>query len=117
MLYVYTYPKSFNELRKDTIDLSTVPTRDLAEQCEVLMTHQPDRRIFLGYLEPGWMLDPKHEARIRSVIRKFHTTIVCFHIKSLPFSWKNEIDILYLKNTTDGTSQTINDGCTLQSEH
>jgi hypothetical protein len=97
MLYVYTYFKDFNELRENSIDLSTVSSCDLAERCEVLLQHSNDKNVFLGYLEPGWMLDSKHEARIREIIRKFHTTIVCFHLKSLPFSWKNEIDIVYLK--------------------
>ena len=112
MLFVYTYPKKFEELRKDCIDLSLVSASDLAEQCEVLMSHKNECRIFLGYLEPGWMLDPKHEARIRPILRKFQVYLLCFHLKSLPFSWKNEIDTVYLRKR-NGKSQTFNDGCTL----
>jgi len=115
MLTVYTYPKDFSELRVD-IDLSMTPTSELAEQCEILMSHRTDCRVFLGYLEPGWMLDPKHEARIRGLFRQFQTTLVCFHLKSLPFSWKNEIDIIHFKKR-NAESQTFDDGCTLQSEH
>jgi hypothetical protein len=116
MLDVYTFFKDFTEFRKNSVDLSMVSSSDLAEQCDVLLNHHSDCTVFLGYLEPGWMLEPKQEARVRNVIRKFHTVMFCFHLKSLPFSWKNEIGTVYLKQT-NGASQTINDGCTLQSEH
>jgi hypothetical protein len=105
MLYVYTYFKDFSEFRKNCVDLSMIPSSDLAEQCEIILTHKTEGSIFLGYLEPGWMLDPKHEARIRSTIRKFDTYMICFHLQSLPFSWKNEIKILYVKKgIQDGTT-------------
>jgi hypothetical protein len=104
MLYVYNYFKDFSELRKNSVDLSLIPSCDLADQCEILLKHQKDCKVFLGYVEIGWMLDPKHEARIREVIRKFHTTMVCFHLKSIPFSWKNEIDIVYLEKKKNGVT-------------
>jgi hypothetical protein len=116
MLFVYTFFKDFSEFRKTSVDLSMVPVSELAEQCEILMTHKDGGNVFLGYLEPGWMLDSKHEARIRGIIRKFNTTMICFHLKSIPFSWKNEIDTVYLKKR-NGESQTFDDGCTLQFEH
>ena len=43
------------------------------------------------------MLDTKHEARKIATIRKIDTYIICFHLQSLPFSWKNEINKLYVK--------------------
>ena len=99
MLYVYTYLKPFDSIRKlCKIDLSKVSAENLADECDILIKHHNDSKIFLGYLEPGWMLDSKHEARIRRVIRKFDTYIVCIHMDSIPFSWKNEIDTLYLED-------------------
>ena len=103
MLFVYTFFKSFEEIRKKcTIDLSTTPVDSLAESCDSILSHHKDSVIFLGYLEPGWMLDPKHEPRMRKMIRKFEVILVCFHLESLPFSWKNEIDTVYLEGPKDG---------------
>jgi len=117
MLHVYMFLKLFDEIRsKCTIDLSKIPSENLADECEQILQHHHSCVIFLGYLEPGWMLDPKHEARMRNTIRKFETHAVCFHPESIPFSWKNEIDTVYLKNTKDGQPETINDGCSILSE-
>lgn len=116
MLHLFTYLKKFNELRSlCDIDLSTIPTSQLAEEADKICQHHKDKSIFLGYLEP-WILDGKHEVRLRYLIRKFPVYLVCFHPESLPFSWKNEIDTVYLeeskKDTSyqDGHSKTINNG-------
>ena len=50
------------------------------------------------------MLDSKHEGRIRRIIRKHETHLVCFFPESIPFSWKNEINVAYLENTKNGES-------------
>ena len=72
MLNVYFYLKDFSLLRKNcTIDLSLIPINNLANECDQILQHHQDCIVFLGYLEPGWMLDPKDEARIRRLIRKF----------------------------------------------
>jgi hypothetical protein len=103
MLSVYTFFKSFEDLRKKcTIDLSAVAVESLGTECENIINHHTDSVIFLGYLEPGWMIDPKQEPRLRKLIRKFEVIIVCFHLESLPFSWKNEIDTVYLEPPKDG---------------
>ena len=71
-----------------------------------------DKKVFLGYLEPGWMLDPKHDARIRRFIRKFDVYMVSMFPESLSFSWKNEIHTFYTDRplNQNGNSSSLNDG-------
>lgn len=110
MLHLFTYLKSFCELRTlCDIDLSTIPTVQLADEADKICQHHKDKVIFLGYLEP-WILDGKHEVRLRYLIRKFKTYLVCFHPESLPFSWKNEIDTVYMEKGKDGHSETLDNG-------
>ena len=117
MLFVYFFLKDFSEIRKHIdIDLSTLSSELLADECDRIIDHHSDKKIFLGYLEPGWMLDPKHDARIRRLIRKFDVYLVSLFPESLSFSWKNEIKLVYLNCKKDGCSKTIHDGDSLQSE-
>jgi len=62
------------------------------------------------------MLDPKYEARIRNTIRKFDVYMITFHLDSVPHSWKNEIDTLYVERVENGGSEIVNNGCTIQPE-
>ena len=96
--------------------MSRLSSENLADECDKVFQHHKDCVIFLGFLEPGWMLDPKHEARIRRVIRKFETHMVAFHLESIPFSWKNEIDTVYSDPSKNGDSTPINDGGPIQPE-
>jgi hypothetical protein len=117
MLTVFTFFKPFDEIRSTcSIDLSKVPSDALSEECNNIFNHQKECSVFLGYLEPGWMVDSKHEPSIRKIIRKFHVYMVCFHLESIPFSWKNEIDTIHLKSFKNGDSKTIDDGSDLQHE-
>jgi len=117
MLHLYLYLKSFEEIRsKCTIDMSKIPSDKLADECDNVMNHHPSCILFLGFLEVGWMLDPKHEARLRRIIRKFETHLVCFHLDSLPYSWKNEIHTLYTEKPKDGSSEIVNNGGALHDE-
>ena len=117
MLHVYMYLKSFEEIRKKcTIDLSKISSEQLADECERIVQHHNSCVLFLGFLEPGWMLDPKHEARIRNSIRKFETYMISFHPESIPFAWKNEIDTVYLKEVKDGFTKTFDDGSSILHE-
>jgi hypothetical protein len=117
MIYLYLFTPSFEELRmKCTIDMSRIPADQLADECDNVLQHHSVCSIFLGYLDVGWMLDPRHEARIRCVLRKFDVYLVTFHLESLPFSWKNEINTVYIPELKDGPAETINDGRTLQTE-
>ena len=117
MLFVYFFLKNFTDIRKIcNIDLSTIDSSELADECDRIIQHQTDSKIFLGYLEPGWMLDPKHDARIRRLLRKFDVYMVSMFPESLSFSWKNEISIVYLDTPKNGSSEIVNDGSIVQSE-
>lgn len=117
MLHLYLYPKSFSVLRDMcTIDFSKIPSDQLADECEKIIQHHRTCILFLGYLDVGWMLDPKHEARIRRVIRKFETHVVSFHLESIPHSWKNEIDTVYVQEVKNGHAEVIDNGSTIQDK-
>lgn len=97
------------------IDLSKIPSNELLMEISNAEQHIANASIFLGYLEPGWMLISTHQTLLRSAIRKFRVGLVCNYLESLPHSWKNEIDILYTSdvNNKNGDSQTINNGCSV----
>jgi hypothetical protein len=111
MLHVYLYLESLEVLRsKCTIDMSRIPLDKLADECDNIIQHHRNAILFLGYIDVGWMLDPKHETRIRHCIRKFETHVITLFKESIPYSWKNEIDTLYFKSTKNGSPEIINDG-------
>jgi hypothetical protein len=125
MLYISTNLSKFQEFsehfqktheNEKFIDLSKVSLSDLANECDSVFSHHKDCTIFLGYLEPGWMLDSPSQTRLRKLIRKFPVAMVCYFLESLPFSWKNEIDILYLKDHQNGSSTTIDNGSSLRNK-
>lgn len=90
----------FKETHKniDLIDLSKVSTDIIANECDSIVNHHKECFVFLGYLEPGWMLEPTHQTRLRKLFRKFPVGLVLQYPESLPYSWKNEIDIIYTDN-------------------
>ena len=100
------------------MDLSTVSISELLDQCEAILVHHHTACIFLGYLEPGWMLDPTHQTRLRSLFRKFPVGMLCHFTNSLPFSWKNEIDVWFPlnRNDNDGPTDTVNNGSALHDK-
>jgi hypothetical protein len=104
MIYLSTdiskFREFFEEFRKthetkEMIDLSKIQPDNLADECDSIVNHHKDCVVFLGYLEPGWMLDIMSQTRIRKLFRKFHVGLVTNYLESLPFSWKNEIDVIY----------------------
>ena len=126
MLYICNditkFPEFYEKFQKThetkrCIDLSKVFTWDLADECDSIIKHHRDCIIFLGYLEPGWMLDSPSQTRLRKLFRKFDVGIITNFSLSLPFSWKNEIDIIYSSNSTmlrNGEADTIDYGCLVQ---
>lgn len=104
MLWVCTDIDKFHEFKKvfkgsneasTFIDLSTIPSESLLEQSDAIMQHHNNVCVFLGYLEAGWMLDLSCQTLLRNLIRTHSVGLVCHYQESLPFSWKNEIDVLY----------------------
>ena len=77
------------------VDISNVPSDNLMEQCDAILSHHTNPCVFLGYLEPGWMLESPHQTRLRTLFRKFPVGFVCEFPISIPFSWKNETHTIY----------------------
>jgi hypothetical protein len=126
MLWVCSNLSKYNEFREtfkkahnsQLIDLSSVVSTKLADEAEAIVDHHTDCIIFLGFLEPGWMLESGHQTRIRELIRKFPVAMVTHFIQSIPYSWKNEIDMLYIEGALNGngTPNTLDNGSSLQDE-
>ncbi len=127
MLYVCTKISKFHEFSEmfrkthegcHFIDLSKVSTNSLADECDSIVNHHKECTIFLGYVEPGWMLELSHQTRIRKLFRKFPVGLVLQFPESLPFSWKNEIDTIYtfkalIKN---GEANIVDNGSTIHNK-
>lgn len=116
MLYICLDISKFAEFREKfgaTLDLSRIPSDTLADEAEAIVAHHTDCKVFLGYLEPGWMLDPTHQTSLRKLFRKFPVAIVTHFPESLPYAWKTETDVIYTSNkisNTNGNSDSLNDG-------
>jgi hypothetical protein len=104
MLWVCTDIAKFTEFKKvlrgshenvKFVDLSIVSSDSLMEQADAIMQHHTRACVFLGYLEPGWMLDSSCQIVLRKLIRTHEVGMLCHYPESLPFSWKNEIEVLY----------------------
>ena len=124
MLWVLTNIKKVAEFREEfykshdglnIIDLSKIPLKNLADECDSIVNHHKSCAIFVGYLEAGWMLELCDQTRIRKLFRKFPVAVISFFPESLPYSWKTDIEILYTEGLTqNGESDTFNDGCVVQ---
>ena len=110
----------FQELHKDLkcIDLSKLPSSNLATESASIVNHHKSCCIFLGHLEPGWMLDPSTQVQLRQLFRKFPVGVLTEFSESLPFSWKNEIDTVYTFKSLNknGEPLVINNGGTLHDK-
>jgi hypothetical protein len=110
----------FQEVHKDLkcIDLSKLPSSTLATESASIVDHHKSCCIFLGYVEPGWMLEPAVQVQLRKLFRKFPVGIVSQFSESLPFSWKNEIDIIYTSKWVhkNGETVSIDNGSSVQDK-
>lgn len=120
MLFVCSQIEAYNVFREtfrgehttQFLDLSKVPSVCLADEADSILNHHKQCCVFLGYLEPGWMLEPTHQTRLRKLFRKFPVAVVTHFTDSLPFSWKNEIDTFYTETGRNkhGTTNSFHDG-------
>jgi hypothetical protein len=99
-------------------DLSKVSSDQLAAESSQILQHYDTSAVFLGYIEPGWMLQSADQITMRSLFRKFPVGMVCNYTESLPFSWKNGIDTVYTSQPTikNGYSSSLNDGSAIQDQ-
>ena len=114
------FVEKFKELTKDLdcIDLSKLPSSSLATEANSIVEHHKSCCVFLGYVEPGWMLDASSQVQLRKLFRKFPVGIVTQFSESLPFSWKNEINTIYTSKWVhkNGESVSVNNGSSLQDK-
>lgn len=103
---------------KTFLDLSKEPSASLASESSAIVTHQTNCCVFLGYLEPGWMLEPTHQVILRKLIRKFPVALISFYMDSVPFSWKNETEVIYTRCSlnSNGATGFIDNGCAVQDK-
>ena len=123
MLYVcssvkkyQTFKELFFQTHKNVIDLSKVSVNKLSEECDSIIAHHSDCAVFFGYIEPGWMLDPVDQTRIRKCFRKFSVGMVTGFPESIPHSWKNGIDTFYFSVNQNESSNSFNDGSSIQDQ-
>ena len=84
---------------REWIDLSDIGTYSLVDHCDAILAHHAKPCVFLGFLEPGWMMEHVDQTRLRELFRKCPVGFVCHFEDSIPFSWKNETDVLYIPDT------------------
>ena len=96
----HTFAEKFKQMfeSKKVLDLSKVGCATLAAESLSIVNHHSDIVVFLGYLEPGLMLEPSHQVQLRKLIRKFPVAMLTKFVDSIPYSWKNEIDTIYSEN-------------------
>jgi len=99
----------FRDLHKDLrcIDLSNLHSSLLATEATSIVDHHKYCCVFLGYIEPGWMLEPSTQVQLRKLFRKFPVGLVSEFSESLPFSWKNEIDTIYTFKSLQKNGESI----------
>lgn len=114
------FVESFQKLHPNTeyIDLSKVQSSSLAEEAISIVEHHKSCYVFLGYLEPGWMLDASSQVKLRRLFRKFSVGIVSQFSESLPFSWKNEIHTIYTFKSANknGGPYSVHDGSIVHNQ-
>jgi hypothetical protein len=100
------------------LDLSKTTSSNLVTESTAIVNHHSNCIVFLGYLEPGWMLDSPSQTLLRKLFRKFPVAFVCNFVESIPFSWKNEIEYLYtpFPVNKNGASCIVNNGSVIQHE-
>jgi hypothetical protein len=125
MLYILTNIIQFQEFldyfkktHGTVLDLSKVPTSKLAEESVSVVNHHSDCAVFLGYLEPGWMLESAHQVQMRKLVRKFPVAMISKYVDSIPFSWKNETHSIYSQAPLNhnGCAKAVDDGSSVQHE-
>jgi hypothetical protein len=102
----------------ECIDLSKLHSSSLAAESMLIVDHHKSCCVFLGYVEPGWMLDIPSQVQLRHLIRKFPVGMISEFSESIPFSWKNEIDTIYTFKSVyaNGHSNSLNDGSSVHDK-
>lgn len=114
------FAEHFRSLYKnfECIDLSKIHSNSLAKEAMLVTEHHKQCCVFLGHIEPGWMLDAASQVQLRELFRKFPVGLVTEFSESIPFSWKNEIDTIYTFKSLqkNGESVSIDNGSSVQDK-
>lgn len=84
---------------KETIDvdLSNIVPSDIAGHVETVRTHQKNTiSIYLGYLDPIYMISQYHETVLRRSIQSCNVILTTSDPTALSLCWKNGIDYLHI---------------------
>jgi hypothetical protein len=79
---------------KGTHDISNLRPADMLETLETICQHKSADKVWIGFLDPLWMLTEPERIRMRDCIRKLDITMTCSNPRALPYSWKAEISEL-----------------------
>lgn len=81
----------------DFIDFSNLPSSKLAEQAEQVRLHQTKQTtLYLGFVDPVFMLTPHHETMLRRAINACRVVLVTSDPATLSLCWKNGITHLHI---------------------
>jgi hypothetical protein len=72
-------------------DLSNLRPADMLDTLETICQHKSVDKVWVGFLDPLWMLTEPERIRMRDCIRKLEITMVCSNPRALPYSWKAEM--------------------------
>ena len=78
------------------LDLSNLTPSNLVDTLETICQHKTSSNIWIGFLDPLWMLTEPERIRMRTCIRKLEITMTCSNPRLLPYSWKAEIRKLFI---------------------
>jgi hypothetical protein len=79
------------------IDFANLVPSKLAEQAEQVRLHQTSMTtLYLGFLDPVWMLTPHHETILRRAIRACRVVLVTSDPGTLSLFWKNGLTHLHI---------------------
>ncbi len=99
------------------VDLSKIPSASLAEQAEVVRTHQTSvTTIYLGFLDPLSMLTPHHETILRRAVESCRVILLTSDPGALSLFWKNGISEMYIvgpsfkDDDNSGRSEIVDNG-------
>jgi hypothetical protein len=78
-----------DELPKNFIDLSKVPSENLVKAVTDYCNHHSTGHMYIGYLDPLLMLHPMEETLLRRGFTQCDMSVIVSNPFLLPLSWKN----------------------------
>jgi hypothetical protein len=89
-------PFSTLNLPKGILDIASLCPSELVQTLETICQHKSTATVWVGYLDPLWMLTEPERIRMRECIRKLTVYMVCSNPRLLPMGWKMELQDVYV---------------------